>query len=212
LGQWYVIQLTQRFSTLTRNTHQSLAISINTPTLDPLDIEPEGDRQGDLIVQTHRLVPGPYGRSQTDLRNTFRVGIPPVVNLVTRLIIQPTLLGPVVRFLNSTLLEADSEYTLDCIYLYWSAHRQHALKPSSGGKLPRHSGRRSRGRQHTRFRPRVLSGGIWPIWSGAADPGASSNKRHPRDGTRWRCGLGGDRCRGTFSYPIPLPSMSLISN
>ena len=118
MGQWYVIQLTQRFSTLTWNTHQSLAISIS----DSLDIEPEGDRQGDLIVQTYRLVPGPHGHSQTDLWNTYRIGVPPVVNLITRLIIQPTLLGPVVRFLNSTLLEADSEYTLDCIYLYWSAH------------------------------------------------------------------------------------------
>jgi hypothetical protein len=103
--------------------------------VDASDTDPDSKRYGDLVISSFRLTRIPSGcMQQTDLRNRYKIGVPPLAGQTTQFTFYPTLLGPVVRrFLDSTLLEANSEYTSDDIYLYWSPFLQHALKSSSGG-------------------------------------------------------------------------------
>jgi hypothetical protein len=59
---------------------------------------------------------------KTDPRNAYNVILPPLANQTVLFTFLPTFLGPVVRFLDTTHFDADSEYTSDHRYIYRFPH------------------------------------------------------------------------------------------
>ena len=66
---------------------------------------------------------------QTHPHNVFKIVLPHHTNQTVQFTVQPTLPGPVVRFLDSTLIDADSEYMSDNRSFLWSPHLQQDVAP-----------------------------------------------------------------------------------